>query len=152
MPTVLLLNGPNLNLLGSREPEIYGSMTLTDIEGQVSSALRERKIECEVFQSNSEGELIDWLHKQRDADFLLLNPGALTHTSVGLRDAVLAIEIPFLEIHLSNLHKREEFRHHSYFSDIAIGALVGLGVKGYLLATQFAADYLEQKSISASND
>ena len=152
MPTVLLLNGPNLNLLGSREPEIYGSTTLTDIETQVSSALRERKIECEVFQSNSEGELIDWLHKQRDADFLLLNPGALTHTSVGLRDAVLAIEIPFLEIHLSNVHQREEFRHHSYFSDIAIGALVGLGVKGYLLATQFAADYLEQKAISASND
>jgi len=152
MPTVLLLNGPNLNLLGSREPEIYGSTTLTDIEAQVSSALRERKIECEAFQSNSEGELIDWLHKQRDADFLLLNPGALTHTSVGLRDAVLAIEIPFLEIHLSNVHQREEFRHHSYFSDIAIGALVGLGVKGYLLATQFAADYLDQKAISASND
>ena len=151
MPTALLLNGPNLNLLGSRELEIYGSTTLRDIEKQVSSALRERKIECESFQSNSEGELIDWLQKQRDADFLLLNPGALTHTSVGLRDAVLAIEIPFLEIHLSNVHQREEFRHHSYFSDIAIGALVGLGVKGYLLATQFAADYLEQKSKSASN-
>jgi 3-dehydroquinate dehydratase-2 len=152
MPTVLLLNGPNLNLLGSREPEIYGSTNLTDIEEQVSSALRERKIEFEAYQSNSEGELIDWLHKQRDADFLLLNPGALTHTSVGLRDAVLAIDIPFLEIHLSNVHQREEFRHHSYFSDIAIGVLVGLGIKGYLLATQFAADYLEQKSISASND
>ena len=151
MPTALLLNGPNLNLLGSREPEISGSTTLRDIEKQVSSALRERKIECESFQSNSEGELIDWLQKQRDADFLLLNPGALTHTSVGLRDAVLSTEIPFLEIHLSNVHQREEFRHHSYFSDIAIGALVGLGVKGYLLATQFAADYLEQKSKSASN-
>ena len=151
MPTALLLNGPNLNLLGSRELEISGSTTLRDIEKQVSSALRERKIECESFQSNSEGELIDWLQKQRDADFLLLNPGALTHTSVGLRDAVLAIEIPFLVIHLSNVHQREEFRHHSYFSDIAIGALVGLGVKGYLLATQFAAEYLEQKSKSASN-
>ncbi|MEC7888162.1 MAG: type II 3-dehydroquinate dehydratase [SAR324 cluster bacterium] len=151
MPTALLLNGPNLNLLGSRELEISGSTTLRDIEKQVSSALRERKIECKSFQSNSEGELIDWLQKQRDADFLLLNPGALTHTSVGLRDAVLSTEIPFLEIHLSNVHQREEFRHHSYFSDIAIGALVGLGVKGYLLATQFAADYLEQKSKSASN-
>ena len=151
MPTALLLNGPNLNLLGSRELEISGSSTLRDIEKQVSSALLDLKIECESFQSNSEGELIDWLQKQRDADFLLLNPGALTHTSVGLRDAVLAIEIPFLEIHLSNVHQREEFRHHSYFSDIAIGALVGLGVKGYLLATQFAADYLEQKSKSASN-
>ena len=152
MPTVLLLNGPNLNLLGNREPEIYGSTTLIDIEAQVTSALNERKINCEAFQSNSEGELIDWLHKQSDAEFLLLNPGALTHTSVGLRDAVLAIEIPFLEIHLSNVHQREEFRHHSYFSDIAIGALVGLGVKGYLLATQFAADYVEQKAISVSND
>ncbi|MDP7046130.1 MAG: type II 3-dehydroquinate dehydratase [SAR324 cluster bacterium] len=151
MPTALLLNGPNLNLLGSRELEISGSTTLRDIEKQVSSALRERKIECKSFQSNSEGELIDWLQKQRDADFLLLNPGALTHTSVGLRDAVLSTEIPFLEVHLSNVHQREEFRHHSYFSDIAIGALVGLGVKGYLLATQFAADYLEQKSKSASN-
>ena len=152
MPTVLLLNGPNLNLLGSREPGIYGTTTLTDIESQVSSALGERNIECEAFQSNSEGKLIDWLHKQCDADFLLLNPSALTHTSVGLRDAVLAIEIPFLEIHLSNVHQREEFRHHSYFSDIAIGTLVGLGVKGYLLATQFAADYLEQKAVSAYND
>ena len=152
MPKVLLLNGPNHNLLGSREPEIYGSMTLNDLEVQVSSALRERKIECEAFQSNSEGRLIDWLNKKRDADFLLLNPGALTHTSEGLRNAVLFIEIPFLEIHLSNVHQRKEFRHHSYFSDIAIGALVGLGVKGYLLATQFAADYLEQKATSASND
>ena len=151
MPTALLLNGPNLNLLDSREPEISGSTTLRDIEKQVSSALRERKIDCEYFHSNSEGELIDWLQNQRNADFLLLNPGALTHNSVGLRDAVLAIEIPFLEIHLSKVHQHEEFRHHSYFSDIAIGALVGLGVKGYLLATQFAADYLEQKSISTSN-
>ena len=152
MPTVLLLNGPNLNLLGTREPEIYGSTTLMEIEEKVSSVLRERKIECETFQSNSEGEIIDWLQKWRDADFLLLNPGALTHTSVGLRDTVLAIEIPFLEIHLSNVHQREKFRHHSYFSDIAIGSLVGLGIKGYLLATQFAVDYLEQKEKSATND
>jgi len=152
MPTVLLLNGPNLNLLGTREPEIYGSTTLMEIEEQVSSVLRKHKIECETFQSNSEGEIIDWLQKWRDADFLLLNPGALTHTSVGLRDTVLANEIPFLEIHLSNVHQREEFRHHSYFSDIAIGSLVGLGIKGYLLATQFAVDYLEQKEKSATND
>ena len=95
MPTVLLLNGPNLNLLGTREPEIYGSTTLTEIEEQVSASLRERNIECETFQSNSEGEIIDWLHLHREADFLLLNPGALTHTSVGLRDAVLGVEIPF---------------------------------------------------------
>ena len=145
MPKVLLINGPNLNLLGSREPEIYGSTTLMEIEKKVTSTLRGNEIDCESFQSNSEGEIIDWLHNYRRADFLLLNPGALTHTSVGLRDAVLGVEIPFIEIHLSNVHKREEFRHHSYFSDIAIGALAGLGVKGYLLAAEFAVDYIEQK-------
>jgi len=145
MSKVLLLNGPNLNLLGSREPEIYGSTTLKEIEEKVAAVLSGHEIECETFQSNSEGEIIDWLHKRRGADFLLLNPGALAHTSVGLRDAVLGVEIPFIEIHLSNVHKREEFRHHSYFSDIAIGALAGLGVKGYLLAAEFAVDYIEQK-------
>ena len=147
MPKVLLINGPNLNLLGSREPEIYGSTTLMEIEKKVTSTLRGHEIDCESFQSNSEGEIIDWLHNNRSADFLLLNPGALTHTSVGLRDAVLGVEIPFIEIHLSNVYKREEFRHHSYFSDIAIGALSGLGVKGYLLAAEFAVDYIEQKGM-----
>ena len=145
MPKVLLINGPNLNLLGSREPEIYGSTTLKEIEKKVASTLRGHEIDCDSFQSNSEGEIIDWLQNNHMADFLLLNPGALSHTSVGLRDAVLAVEVPFIEIHLSNVHKREEFRHHSYFSDIAIGALAGLGVKGYLLAAEFAVDYIEQK-------
>ena len=145
MPKVLLINGPNLNLLGSREPEIYGSTTLKEIEKKVASTLRGHEIDCESFQSNSEGEIIDWLQNNRTADFLLLNPGALSHTSVGLRDAVLGVGIPFIEIHLSNVHKREEFRHHSYFSDIAIGALTGLGVKGYFLAAEFAVDYIEQK-------
>ena len=145
MPKVLLLNGPNLNLLGSREPEIYGSTTLKEIEEKVEAILSGHEIQCETFQSNSEGEIIDWLHKHHGADFLLLNPGALAHTSVGLRDAVLGVEIPFVEIHLTNIHKREEFRHHSYFSDIAIGALSGLGVKGYLLAAEFAVDFIKQK-------
>ena len=145
MPNVLLLNGPNLNLLGSREPEIYGSTTLKEIEEIVVAVLSGHEIEYAIFQSNSEGEIIDWLHKHSGADFLLLNPGALAHTSVGMRDAVLGIGIPFIEIHLSNVHKREEFRHHSYFSDIAIGALAGLGVKGYLLAAEFAVDYIDQK-------
>ena len=145
MPKVLLLNGPNLNLLGSREPEIYGSTTLKEIEEKVESILSGHEIQCETYQSNSEGEIIDWLHKHRGADFLLLNPGALAHTSVGLRDAVLGVEIPFVEIHLTNIHKREDFRHHSYFSDIAIGALAGLGVKGYLLAAEFAVDFIKQK-------
>ena len=151
MATVLLLNGPNLNLLGTREPEIYGSMNLSVIEEQVSAVLHEHKIECENFQSNSEGKLIDWLHQHKNAEFLLLNPGALIHNSIGLRDAVLGIEIPYLEIHLSNVHQREEFRHHSFFSDIAIGSLVGLGVKGYLLAAQFAVDFIEQKGTSTGN-
>ncbi len=111
----------------------------------VESILSRHEVGCESFQSNSEGEIIDWLHKHHVADFLLLNPGALAHTSVGLRDAVLGVNIPFIEIHLSNVHKREEFRHHSYFSDIAIGALAGLGVKGYLLAAEFAVDYIGQK-------
>ena len=145
MPKVLLLNGPNLNLLGSREPEIYGLTTLKEIEEKVAYILSQHEIRCHSFQSNSEGEIIDWLHKNHVADFLLLNPGALAHTSVGLRDAVLGVKIPFIEIHLSNVHKREEFRHHSYFSDIAIGALAGLGVKGYLLAAEFAVDYIGQK-------
>ena len=145
MSKVLLIDGPNLNLLGSREPEIYGSTTLKEIENKVVSTLKRHDIDCESFQSNSEGEIIDWLHNNHRADFLLLNPGALSHTSIGLRDAVLGVEIPFIEIHLSNVHKREEFRHHSYFSDIAIGALAGLGVKGYLLAAEFAVDYIEQK-------
>ncbi|MBC8257809.1 MAG: type II 3-dehydroquinate dehydratase [SAR324 cluster bacterium] len=151
MPTVLLLNGPNLNLLGSREPDIYGSTTLREIEELVTTELNESSIKCESFQANSDGEMIDWLHQNRDADFLLLNPGALTHTSVSLRDAVLGVGIPFLEIHLSNVHQREEFRHHSFFSDIAIGALVGLGVKGYLLAAQFAVDYIEQKGSASTS-
>ena len=145
MPKVLLLNGPNLNLLGSREPEKYGSTTLKEIEEKVEAILSGHEIQCETFQSNSEGEIIDWLHKHRGSDFLLLNPGALAHTSVGLRDAVLGVKIPFVEIHLTNIHKREDFRHHSYFSDIAIGALAGLGVKGYLLAAEFAVDFIKQK-------
>ena len=151
MPTVLLLNGPNLNLLGTCESEIYGSMYLSGIEEQVSAVLHEHKIECETFQSNSEVELVDWLHQHKNAEFLLLNPGALTHNSIGLRDAVQGIEIPFLEIHLSNVRQRDEFRHHSFFSDIAVGSLVGLGVKGYLLAAQFAIDFIEQKGKSAGN-
>ena len=146
MSKVLLLNGPNLNLLGIREPDIYGSTTLQEIEIKVAEILSEHEIQFEKFQSNTEGEIIDWLHEQRSADFLLLNPGALAHTSVGLRDAVLGVEIPFIEIHLSNVHKREEFRHRSYFSDIAIGALSGLGVKGYLLAAEFAVDYIKQRA------
>ena len=145
MATTLLLNGPNLNLLGTLDSEKYGLMRLSKIEEQVSSVLCEQNIECESFQSNTEWELIDWLHQHRNADFLLLNLREFTDISVGLREAVLGVEIPFLEIHLSNVHMPGEFRNKSHFSGVAIGELVGLGVKGYLLGAQFAADFIGQK-------
>ena len=142
---VLLLNGPNLNLLGSREPEVYGHTTLQEIEQQLVDFFQEHQIECFPFQSNIEGEMINWLHMHRDADFLIINPGAYTHSSIALRDAILGIDVPFVEVHISNVFKREEFRHHSYFSDIAIGSLIGLGTRGYGLAARFGVEYLQNK-------
>ena len=141
--TVLLLNGPNLNLLGTREPDIYGKTTLSEVEQKVIAFFKENQIECHAFQSNEEGGMIDWLHTHRDADFLLMNPAGFTHTSIALRDAILGIQIPMIEIHISNIFKREPFRHHSYFSDIAIGSLVGLGIQGYQLAAQASLDHLK---------
>ena len=140
MATILALNGPNLNLLGSREPEHYGSDTLDDINSRLSDLCREAGHEFQCFQSNSEGELIDTLHKARGGgvSFLLLNPGALTHTSIALRDAVLAVEIPFIEVHLANIYRREAYRHKSFFSDIAVGCIIGLGAQAYELALQAA--------------
>ena len=140
--TVLLLNGPNLNLLGSREPDLYGKTTLSETEQKIIAFFKENQIVCQAFQSNSEGAMIDWLHAHRDADFLLMNPGGYTHTSIALRDAILGIQIPLIEIHISNIFKREPFRHHSYFSDIAIGSVVGLGIRGYELAARVTIDYL----------
>lgn len=142
--TVLLLSGPNLNLLGTREPELYGFTTLEELEQKVVRFFNEHQIECLTYQSNTEGEMINWLHKHRDADFLLINPGAYTHSSIALRDAILGVDIPFIEIHISNIFSREPFRHHSYFSDIAVGCLVGLGTYGYELAANFAIEYLKQ--------
>ncbi len=139
---VLLVNGPNLNLLGTRETSIYGETTLADIEQHLVQFFKEHALGCRPFQSNSEGELIDWLHANRDADFLIMNPGAYTHTSVALRDTILGIKIPLIEIHISNILKREPFRHHSYFSDIAIGSVVGLGIQGYELAARAAIEHL----------
>lgn len=143
MSHLLLLNGPNLNLLGTREPEVYGATTLAEIEadlGQAASALGHR-LSC--FQSNHEGALVDRVQQARgDVDFILLNPGAFTHTSVALRDALLGVAISFIEVHLSNVYRREAFRHHSYFSDIAVGAIVGLGPTGYGLALQAAHQQL----------
>jgi len=141
---LLLLNGPNLNLLGTREPGIYGADTLESIEERVRNLVEPEGFAVRCFQSNTEGALLDWIHANRDAGFLLINPAAFTHTSVALRDAIKGVALPFLEIHLTNVHKREPFRHHSYFSDVAVGCLVGLGVRGYELGARFAMDYLRE--------
>ncbi len=140
MATILVLHGPNLNLLGTREPEIYGSDTLDDINMRLGTACMEAGHNFDNFQSNSEGELIDRIHLARSAkvDFMLVNFGGYTHTSVALRDAMIASDIPFIEVHLSNLYKREEFRQHSFFSDIAEGCIIGLGAQGYELALDAA--------------
>jgi len=144
---ILLLNGPNLNLLGSREPDLYGSTTLGQIESDLGEDARELGHELETFQSNQEGALVERVQqaKAEGVDFILLNPAAFTHTSIALRDALLAVGIPFIEVHLSNVHAREAFRHHSYFSDIAQGVIVGLGPLGYRLALQAAHERLGAK-------
>lgn len=141
---ILLLNGPNLNLLGKREPSHYGVTTLTQIEQRVQERAARHNVRVSCFQSNHEGALIDHI-QQTDADFILFNPAAFTHTSVALRDALLAVKIPFVEIHLSNVHSREPFRHHSYFSDIAKGVIAGLGAQGYLFALDYALDFLKDQ-------
>ncbi|HTL91505.1 MAG TPA: type II 3-dehydroquinate dehydratase [Steroidobacteraceae bacterium] len=148
MARVLLLNGPNLNLLGAREPSVYGTDTLESIEQRAAAVARESGHELIAFQSNAEHELIERLHRARGEGvaFLVLNPGAFTHTSVALRDAVLASGLPFIEVHLSNPHAREAFRRHSYFSDIALGVISGLGAFGYEAAVRAAALRLVRKS------
>ena len=145
MAKLLLLNGPNLNLLGSREPEIYGSDTLDDIAQNLSLLAKNQQHHMDHFQSNSEAELINRIHQasQDKVAFILFNPAAYTHTSVALRDALLGTKIPFIEIHLSNVHQREEFRQHSFFSDIAVGTIVGLGAQGYELALTAAITQLD---------
>jgi len=137
---VLVLHGPNLNLLGTREPAVYGSVTLPDIDRRLAQIAQEAGATLKSLQSNHEGVLIDRVHAARTdgTDFIVINPGAFTHTSVALRDAFAGVAIPFVEVHLSNVHRREPFRHHSYFSDIAEGVIVGLGAQGYDLALQFA--------------
>lgn len=145
MARLLLLNGPNLNLLGSREPQIYGSDTLAAIEKRLRAQARAAGHELSAFQSNAEHELIARIHgapKARVA-FLIFNPGAFTHTSIALRDALLGVSLPFIEVHLSNPRSREKFRRHSYFSDIASGCIVGLGPLGYELALQAAVHKLK---------
>ena len=137
---VLVLHGPNLNLLGTREPAVYGSATLPDIDRELTQIAKEAGSTLQTLQSNHEGVLIDRVHaaKTDGTDFIVINPGAFTHTSVALRDAFAGVAIPFVEVHLSNVHRREPFRHHSYFSDLAEGVIVGLGAQGYSLALRFA--------------
>lgn len=148
MRRILLVNGPNLNLLGSREPGYYGDVTLAAIEQRLGELAAARGARLEAFQSNAEHELVDRIQAlTRDpVDFLILNPGAFTHTSIALRDALLAVAVPFIEVHLSNVHAREPFRRHSYFSDIAAGSIVGLGAQGYALALAAALDRLDGPS------
>jgi 3-dehydroquinate dehydratase II len=146
-PKILVLNGPNLNLLGTREPETYGKMTLTDIEGQMIVHAAGRA-QLQFLQSNAEHVLLDAIHAARlDTDFILINPGALTHTSIALRDALLAVQIPFIELHLSNVHAREAFRQHSYLSDIAKGVITGFGAQSYQLALEAALGCLNNTQI-----
>ena len=146
MATILVLHGPNLNLLGEREPDIYGSTTLADINGRLESLARDRGHRLLHLQSNAEYELVERVQAARleGVNFILINPAAFTHTSVALRDALAAVAIPFIEIHLSNTHAREDFRHHSYFSDLALGVICGLGAQGYELGLLAALQQLEQ--------
>jgi len=137
---ILVLHGPNLNLLGRREPEIYGRTTLADIHGMMEARAHADGVQIESFQSNSEGGLIDRVQAAgvEGIEFIIINPGGYTHTSVALRDALAGVAIPFIEVHLSNIFAREAFRHHSYFSDIAVGTICGLGAQGYALALDAA--------------
>ncbi len=145
---ILILNGPNLNLLGSREPGHYGAQTLATVNAGLEALAKQNKSGLLTFQSNSEPELIDNIHAapHEDIDFIIFNPAGFTHTSVALRDALLAVKIPFIEVHLSNVHAREDFRKKSYFSDIAVGVISGLGPVGYELALRAALSYLDQET------
>ena len=141
---ILVLHGPNLNLLGSREPAVYGATTLAEIDAALLRRAGEAGFGLASFQSNHEGALVDRVQAARDdgTRFILINPAAFTHTSVALRDALAAVALPFVEVHLSNVHRREAFRHHSYFSELAEGVIIGLGASGYRLALEFALERL----------
>jgi 3-dehydroquinate dehydratase-2 len=143
---ILVLHGPNLNLLGLREPQHYGSNTLASINQGLIDLGTRHKVSVETFQSNREYEIIERIHAtlQDGTDYIVINPAAFTHTSVAIRDALAGVKVPFVEVHLSNVHAREAFRHHSYFSDLAIGVICGLGAKGYAYALEFVIDRLKQ--------
>ncbi|KAF3977163.1 MAG: type II 3-dehydroquinate dehydratase [Methylococcales symbiont of Iophon sp. n. MRB-2018] len=148
MSTITVLNGPNLNLLGVREPDHYGDKSLKDIEKTVKNRAESYGHTLNFYQSNAEHEIVNSIHLacQNQVDFIIINPAAFTHTSVAIRDALLATKIPFIEVHLSNIHARESFRTHSYFSDIAIGVICGLGANGYELALQAAHHILLERN------
>ena len=142
---VLILNGPNLNLLGKRQPEIYGKLTLAEIEQQVRALAKESGADIDFRQSNSEGELVTWIQDAADRfDAIVINPAAYTHTSLAMRDAISAVGIPTVEIHISNIHKREPFRHHSYIAEVAVGQIAGFGADSYLLGLRAALDLVEK--------
>ncbi|NDU85059.1 MAG: type II 3-dehydroquinate dehydratase [Ferrovum sp.] len=144
MKKILVIHGPNLNALGTREPAVYGNLTLADVDARLRTLGASRGIEVDCFQSNWEGALIDRIHDARvdGTQAILINPGGLTHTSVSLRDALASVALPFIEVHLSNIHARESFRHHSFLSAIAVGVIAGLGARGY----ELAFDYFSQKA------
>ncbi|KGJ87015.1 type II 3-dehydroquinate dehydratase [Colwellia psychrerythraea] len=143
--TVLVLNGPNLNMLGKREPTIYGKQGLTEIIAELGLKAEKMHIELKHLQSNAEHELIDAIHNgYQQVDFIIINPAAFTHTSVAIRDALLSVDIPFIEVHLSNVHAREDFRKHSYLSDVATGVICGFGAQGYTFALEAAHRYLNK--------
>ena len=140
MNSILVIHGPNLNLLGTREPEIYGAQTLADINHNLQQSAQSKGIRLDTFQSNHEGEIVEAIHRARGQyQAIIINPAAFTHTSVAIRDALAGVDIPFVEVHLSNVYQREVFRHHSFFSDLAVGVISGLGAYGYDAALAFWA-------------
>ena len=154
LPKVMLVNGPNLNLLGQREPQVYGSDTLAMIVERLTRTAQAAGIELSHHQSNHEGVLVEHIHDalkadgSKNVDYIIINPGAFTHTSVAIRDALLGVAIPFIEVHLSNVHAREAFRHHSYLSDKATGVICGLGADGYDFALQFISNKLAKTNLA----
>ena len=144
--SVLVLHGPNLNLLGAREPEHYGSLTLADINNNLQAMAKQTNIALEAYQSNAEADIVTKIQSLtvNKVDFIIINPAAFTHTSIAIRDALSAVKIPFIEVHLSNVFARESFRHHSYFSDIAVGVISGLGAEGYYAALRYASNTLNK--------
>ena len=148
--TILVIHGPNLNLLGMREPEVYGHLTLDDINQKLIAQAQNASLSLDTFQSNWEGAIVDRIHQaqKEGVQFIIINPAALTHTSVAVRDALLGVAVPFIEVHLSNVHAREAFRHHSYLSDKAVGVICGLGAQGYTAALDFVIDKIQPSTQS----